>query len=999
MSTFTATAQPQAEPPYVALAYNTIDNHITTFNRQDSSKNIVSVDITRDGTPVRISRSPSPAPSVSWKDYDAPFGVQVTYVATVGVAQAPTGTVSEDWTGTLSSKGWTSITNVSQAASVMRTNLCPNPSFEVSTANWAAYSDSSDATIARTTSQAYLGTASLDVIPAPATVSNFCPNPSFEVTASGWTAGSGTNTVSRVARPYIGSWSLQVATDVIAPGGTLTSYANSPMMTSIVAGRTYYFGFTAYFDTAATTVGANTTCVLRWYNSSNVQIGGDVTLGPASAGRQVWTSRAFSAKAPSGADRCQIFPGMSIGSGAGGGVALNWLLDRVYCSEVNAYFDGSSTDTSTYRYSWVGTVGNSRSIRETVVTNAGASVSGITTAAGRKVTASLYTKLGSSSTTVYGYFVWTKSDGTTSTSTAVSLGTANTTWTRFSLTETAPASTTSAQFFVYYSSLGWDIHAYIDAVLIEESNLLRPYFDGSNNELPASTSLGAWSAAWTGTSGLSTSTASYNHTIKPSGTPSSLTRTFSFAASAVKFFGLGLPSSGASVTATLNMSGTSLVISAVRDSTTTTVTMTMGATSAQMVLYSTFTGELDLNFSSGNAYLVHVDSGTTINIPLTSAAVVTSIAFSMVSGGIIMPLTLVPGLVITTESLSATVTMTPDDAWLIHPYTPALSMKVDAGQGCDDVFVTVDSARQLTRSAPTSLLQPIGSRRMIAISLGPRKDPVWDLELSTKTGEAYDAVEDLFSDASPLRFDYADALWYTTYYRWTGTPNASTSEKLQDGAVVRTNLATNPNMVGTTGYTGGAASLSAASNILTITPSSASTDSYASVGGDLGAFRLGMQAGHTYTVSATINTPSAQGGTVDAAARRIRFFYRNAAGTYVGNDSEAGPTTGSADLSVTVAIPADATEAFIRLYNGASTGNGTVEFSRLVVEEAPSAEGYFDGSSVGSKGCSRDMRIPKGWYSPGDLTEERDMEDWRSPLRRWSTTMSPVSAPTTIPQG
>jgi hypothetical protein len=123
-----------------------------------------------------------------------------------------------------------------------------------------------------------------------------------------------------------------------------------------------------------------------------------------------------------------------------------------------------------------------------------------------------------------------------------------------------------------------------------------------------------------------------------------------------------------------------------------------------------------------------------------------------------MPMTVQPGVILGSDSGTATALLSPAGAWLIHPYTPSLSIEIDAGQGCEDVFATFESAREMARATVTSLLAPIGSRRMIAVSLGDRKDPTWEMELSSKTADAYDAIVDLFQDAAPLRFDYPDAL-------------------------------------------------------------------------------------------------------------------------------------------------------------------------------------------------------------------------------------------------
>lgn len=176
-------------------------------------------------------------------------------------------------------------------------------------------------------------------------------------------------------------------------------------------------------------------------------------------------------------------------------------------------------------------------------------------------------------------------------------------------------------------------------------------------------------------------------------------------------------------------------------------------------------------------------------------------------------------------------------------------------------------------------------------------------------------------------------------------------------AVSRTNLALNPSVeVDTSGYTGGnstiavsAAWAAVGTKSLAVTSSGSTSDCWASAGGDLGAMRLGMVAGKTYTVSATVYTPSALTGAVLANSQAIWFFYKTSAG-YFSVTSPKGPATGSARVSVTVSIPEGATEAFIRLYNGSPTAGEVVYWDAVLVEESGTAGPYFDGSTAPADG-------------------------------------------------
>ena len=50
---------------------------------------------------------------------------------------------------------------------------------------------------------------------------------------------------------------------------------------------------------------------------------------------------------------------------------------------------------------------------------------------------------------------------------------------------------------------------------------------------------------------------------------------------------------------------------------------------------------------------------------------------------------------------------------------------------------------------------------------------------------------------------------------------------------------------------------------------------------------------------------------------------------------------------VTAAIPADATQAFIRLYNGSQSPSDVVWWDSLIMEEGTTDGSYFDGSTTG----------------------------------------------------
>lgn len=176
-----------------------------------------------------------------------------------------------------------------------------------------------------------------------------------------------------------------------------------------------------------------------------------------------------------------------------------------------------------------------------------------------------------------------------------------------------------------------------------------------------------------------------------------------------------------------------------------------------------------------------------------------------------------------------------------------------------------------------------------------------------------------------------------------------------NGVAAITNMVVNPSFEAVTGNFGfnasnGSADTSWAQNGTTsvrITPSAASNDSFMNIDGDLGALRAGMEAGKTYTVSATIRLTGAQTGTVAGAARKLTAWYTDGGVHTQVASTQAANSAGVTRLSVTMTIPSTATAAWIRLYNGASTGNGNVWWDSIMLTESAATPNYADGSSPG----------------------------------------------------
>ena len=139
------------------------------------------------------------------------------------------------------------------------------------------------------------------------------------------------------------------------------------------------------------------------------------------------------------------------------------------------------------------------------------------------------------------------------------------------------------------------------------------------------------------------------------------------------------------------------------------------------------------------------------------------------------------------------------------------------------------------------------------------------------------------------------------------------------------------------------------SSALAITPDTAYTDTFAKFDGDAGGMRLGMVAGRTYTASGVVYTPVTQTGTSQTGRERsVVLFWKRSGQAYeeaASTPGTNGPVAGGERVSVTVTLPADTVEAFVRFYNGYSnSATNAVYWDSMLLEESSSLLSYFDGS-------------------------------------------------------
>ncbi|MDQ7911102.1 LamG-like jellyroll fold domain-containing protein [Phytohabitans sp. ZYX-F-186] len=184
-------------------------------------------------------------------------------------------------------------------------------------------------------------------------------------------------------------------------------------------------------------------------------------------------------------------------------------------------------------------------------------------------------------------------------------------------------------------------------------------------------------------------------------------------------------------------------------------------------------------------------------------------------------------------------------------------------------------------------------------------------------------------------------------------------------------------------------------------------DTYATVGGDNGGLRLGMQAGKRYLITGWIWVPAATGlnpgGTYGTSrGQRIVAFYNSGSAHIEVPSGKATATDAWNFVSLAVTIPSNATEAFVRLYNGSPTGpDKPVYWDHLSLREltgtttvtsiTPSKDGLnvLSVQSRNTAGFTSDPRVYQFLVSPSTAT-------WHWPLDEGTGT-SAASVPDTRP--
>lgn len=157
--------------------------------------------------------------------------------------------------------------------------------------------------------------------------------------------------------------------------------------------------------------------------------------------------------------------------------------------------------------------------------------------------------------------------------------------------------------------------------------------------------------------------------------------------------------------------------------------------------------------SLGLSTLVVNDYEAAYGVPVTYVAVITTTAGS--------------------ETLTASVTMSPTQMWLIHPRTPSLSVAFSDGSASQFILNVGDS----TASSQASRHRVLGASRDVVMSFGVRSAPTYgNFAVATTTEAEGLALQALLKDETPIlvRFPSSwDANFIEGFYavqNWNSSP-------------------------------------------------------------------------------------------------------------------------------------------------------------------------------------------------------------------------------------
>jgi len=186
---------------------------------------------------------------------------------------------------------------------------------------------------------------------------NQITNPRFETNANAVTAGGNCTFARTTAQAFTGTASLQIANSAVGLFAVALDTSASVGTRPVTAGDPFTYQFRAKANSVLDVWAA-----VRFFDSANAQVGADIASAHVVMSTTAWKLVQVSGTVPATATKAMP---LVFGQATSGGHQV-WI-DDASLSESPDYFDGATPDTLDYSYQWTGTTDGSTSTRTALV--------------------------------------------------------------------------------------------------------------------------------------------------------------------------------------------------------------------------------------------------------------------------------------------------------------------------------------------------------------------------------------------------------------------------------------------------------------------------------------------------------------------------------------------------------------------------------------------------------------------------------------------------------
>lgn len=159
-------------------------------------------------------------------------------------------------------------------------------------------------------------------------------------------------------------------------------------------------------------------------------------------------------------------------------------------------------------------------------------------------------------------------------------------------------------------------------------------------------------------------------------------------------------------------------------------------------------GSMTIQWGSGSATVTTSDGSWTIPGAFDGSGAEIQ---AVVSGGSVPGFSIENMGVAVPFAASASTTLGVTETWLIHPSKPSLSVPIYSHGGQNGVrWIEASSGESKSSQAVATVHRPVGRRRAVVITSGPRQADEWTLVVESETIAAKNSLRAIVDDQTPL---------------------------------------------------------------------------------------------------------------------------------------------------------------------------------------------------------------------------------------------------------